>query len=707
MVEEREKNLESNAVLESQSKYLFSKDEIAQRAVVPKIVENDLKNVIEERLQQCGLYYRVFSRIKTASSLEHKYQIKSYNDEKKIQDLVGLRIDLYFEDDLPICQDLMQRSFDLIGWSSSESKEEEFKATKINGVFRLPEYLKAKISSDTWEMGIDDTFEIQLKTMFFEGWHEIEHDMRYKQEDVWENRVSFSRYFNSILATLELCDKSMVTLFEDMGHSFYKEGLWAEMIRVHFRLKMGDQQLYPDVKEFLNKDYKANTDNIAKRLFKCSRARLIEILSRKAYRIPINPNTIIALLNDGIFRNEELRDILKNHDVYNDGRIESRATSRNYELKKLPVHTVFQSKVELDCSKLGVQETFEKASAYAFYWMREKYLDVLGYIPEQPSTFYGEQVGYRVGFLYEQSSHSMRMRVTHVDLEIAGRVWLTKCKVYEKEGRLFFNVVNSYVEPEQQFEKEQGLYFSYPRFYREIVDNIGAIDGVKLTSGRKIVRDSQVAGLQRLIETPDRQFPVVLVVSNEAEDGMMDEEWLGRFRVSDFKKSVWRYVHVYTGYSDSCKSLLESFAIPDLQLPGLYIFWPKATALGFGESVSVYSAVDVKNCSFGRHREKSKDVRTYDIVKGGQGFYHMLLRDLRNHNVMQDISEDETALSEAYRSGTNMNQLPESNEEWMEMLSAYNAYNEELISENELLTEKVEQLEKELFRLKKDKHISG
>ena len=96
-------------------------------------------------------------------------------------------------------------------------------------------------------MYIDDTFEIQIKTMFFEGWHEIEHDMRYKGEELWKNYKGFSRYFNSILATLELCDKSMVTLFEDLGHSLYKSGRWSDMIKSHFRLKLGEGQLYPEV----------------------------------------------------------------------------------------------------------------------------------------------------------------------------------------------------------------------------------------------------------------------------------------------------------------------------------------------------------------------------------------------------------------------------------------------------------------------------
>ena len=71
-------------------------------------------------------------------------------------------------------------NFDVIGWSTSERSEEEFKPTKLNGVCRLPEYLRSEISTETWDMYIDDTFEIQIKTMFFEGWHEIEHDMRYK-----------------------------------------------------------------------------------------------------------------------------------------------------------------------------------------------------------------------------------------------------------------------------------------------------------------------------------------------------------------------------------------------------------------------------------------------------------------------------------------------------------------------------------------------
>ena len=128
----------------------YTKEELSRRVKVPAIVEQDLKRIISDRLEQCGLYFRVFSRIKTATSMAHKFELKDYGDGRKLQDLIGVRINLYFDDDVDICQHIMEHTFDVIDWSTSERSEEEFKPTKLNGVFRLPEYLKNQISSDTW-----------------------------------------------------------------------------------------------------------------------------------------------------------------------------------------------------------------------------------------------------------------------------------------------------------------------------------------------------------------------------------------------------------------------------------------------------------------------------------------------------------------------------------------------------------------------------
>ena len=271
---------------ENKGRALFTKEELAEKVKVPAIVEQDLKRIISDRLEQCGMYFRVFSRIKTPASMARKFEVKEYNGDRKLQDLVGVRINLYFDDDVSLCQSIMEQTF---------------------GVFRLPEYLKGEISQATWDMCIDDTFEVQIKTMFFEGWHEIEHDMRYKGEELWDQYPDFSRYFNSILATLELCDKSIVTLFEDLGHDLYKKGKWTDMVRSHFRIKLSDTPIYPEVEARLNESQKQEVDSLAKRIYKTSRATLADRLLHRVRRIPINVNTVIALLNESEFHDPELR----------------------------------------------------------------------------------------------------------------------------------------------------------------------------------------------------------------------------------------------------------------------------------------------------------------------------------------------------------------------------------------------------------------
>ena len=101
--------------MSEQKRVIYTKEELAAKVKVPAIVEQDLKRIISDRLERCGLYYRCFSRIKTASSMAHKFALKDYGAEnKKLQDLVGVRINLYFDDDVEICQNRDQKP----GWES-------------------------------------------------------------------------------------------------------------------------------------------------------------------------------------------------------------------------------------------------------------------------------------------------------------------------------------------------------------------------------------------------------------------------------------------------------------------------------------------------------------------------------------------------------------------------------------------------------------
>ncbi len=678
--------------------YFFQREELLSKVIVPKEVETELRGIVEERLEQCAFYHRTFSRIKTPESLEHKFLFKKYDDESKIQDLVGIRVDLYFEDDLALCQDILEKSFEFIEWASTEADEEEFKATKINGIFRLPRYVKEKISKETWDMGIDDTFEVQLKTMFFEGWHEIEHDFRYKNESIWQDRVAYSRYFNSILATLELCDKSMITLFDDLGHDLYKEGYWEEMIQVHFRLKTGDATLYPEVAERFRDSYRQETNNLAKQIYKCPRKRLVDALMKRNYKIPVNVNTIVALVNEFQLHDPILTKIFKERDVYNDGRADvGRYSNKNYDLTPLLTHRSFTSRVMLDIDEHGIDDTFDKAVSYVYNWIRMRFGGCVPGIPDEPTMLYRVKFGFRVAVMYRKEDKMFMCQTTNIDFYVAGRMWITNVMIKPSGDGLKLSIVNIYCEPSSEYKVERSSCFGYPRFYREICDNIGVYDIVKLESKRRIVNDDKsMDDLVRLILDKDRVFPIVFVVSESDKDNMMDERWLGQFRVSDFTKTVWRYCHVFTGYADIGRRMFERLNLDRVKIPGVYVFWPGFDVVDNDEVNRFYECYDdedVRTCSFGRHRDTRDDVLSYDIVRGGQGFYHKLLTDIRNYNLVIKVEDD--IAQKAYESPNwGVKNIDASQKD----LAYYGAYTEQLLAENQRLHEKIEELKMELYK---------
>ena len=106
-------------------KTIFTREALAAAVRVPAVVEQDLKRIISDRLEQCGLYHRVFSRTKTAASMARKFEEKEYSEEHKLQDLVGVRINLYVDDDVAICRSMMERTFELLTQAAAISQWEQ------------------------------------------------------------------------------------------------------------------------------------------------------------------------------------------------------------------------------------------------------------------------------------------------------------------------------------------------------------------------------------------------------------------------------------------------------------------------------------------------------------------------------------------------------------------------------------------------------
>ena len=130
---------------------LFCK-ECVEQIIVPDVVRVDLLSIIEEKLKKAGFYYRIAYRVKAPDSTVNKLQYKDYrrpgteNEDKKMQDLIGIRIMLYFVDDVSICRSLLDTLFAEPGvWETTENNEYEFKAMKVNGIFKLPGYLAKTI----------------------------------------------------------------------------------------------------------------------------------------------------------------------------------------------------------------------------------------------------------------------------------------------------------------------------------------------------------------------------------------------------------------------------------------------------------------------------------------------------------------------------------------------------------------------------------
>ncbi len=352
-----------------------------------------------------------------------------------------------------------------------------------------------------------------------------------------------------------------------------------------------------------------------------------------------------------MFHDDRLTEVMHKADVFNDGREDSETESRHYELRPLRRHVAFQMKTRLDGSRLKTDQEpsddvlFTQCAKMIWKWILAKYGVLFHSMPQEVQTFHADLLAYHVAVKYHPEKRLMNVHVRHMDPEVGGRIWFSEASVYEQhdpdEGTpgMWMKVLNGYAQPEREDSatvERQSTYFSYPGFYKNIVDNIGVFSALPCSGRRRIVREEEAPAIARAISDKERQFPIVLIISRDDGSGMMDENWLMQFRVSDFTRTVWRYAHVVCCYEPVGRKILELVGdvrfSSEPQVPRFYIYWPDGTQDDYGGD-------DVRNCSFGRHLEARGDARTYDIVHGGQAFYHRIVTDLRDWNVNANMWE--------------------------------------------------------------------
>lgn len=261
----------------------------------------EIETEIIRYLDRTGVFYKTFMRVKKSASIHEKLvkKTKEKGVDYKMQDLIGVRIVLYFKEDIVLCEKIINEQFKVIDVAKNIELPDRFCPMRNNIVCRLPDAVIKNLDPIIWNYPIDQTFEIQLRTVFSEGWHEVEHDFRYKCKNSWENMDNLGRTLNGIIATLDNCDWAMESLLDEKAYCHYKNKEWEDMIRNKLRIRLKNN--------FLNKeivDCFTNHPVIAKEFFRANRIDFLLKMTDVSTPIPLTLDNVIYLLNEFQIHND-------------------------------------------------------------------------------------------------------------------------------------------------------------------------------------------------------------------------------------------------------------------------------------------------------------------------------------------------------------------------------------------------------------------
>ena len=261
-----------------------------------KYTAEEIRREIEDVLHKVGFLCRVFARGKSQVSLDNKLnkdEGKYCKNGKTIQDAIGIRVALYFEEDIDIVAKMLRDKYEIDKASSTIDNHatDQFNVTRHNLIFRLPDMYISDMQRIIGAMPIDTSFEIQLRSILSEGWHEVDHDLRYKTKSSWDQQDDLSRAFNGILATLETAEWGMRRIFDDLAYRHYKMQNWENMLHHKIRLRI-EPRLSDEIICIFQND-----NEFAKDVFRLNRKHVIDRLSKLKPSLPLSLDNIVYVWN--------------------------------------------------------------------------------------------------------------------------------------------------------------------------------------------------------------------------------------------------------------------------------------------------------------------------------------------------------------------------------------------------------------------------
>ena len=277
-----------------------------------RLIKKNIESEIVKDLNRLGVYYRIHSRIKTIDSLNEKIQAKGAGyyrvNGKKVQDIIGFRITTYFIDDVDLLWDYFSEKYQVVDKEYDVSTSDVFKPLRKNLICRFSAensgiFDAAKKLNNTLDL-VDNTFEIQFRTTSSEGWHEVDHALRYKCKGDWDGFLEEDRMFNGIYAILETTDRALRSLFDDMAYNQYKRKNWEAMLRMKFYLNFDIEPLNEPIIQLLNSDRE-----LAKKTFNCKRAELLLKVALSGLSAQVTFSNVVYLINYLYINNPDMNKI--------------------------------------------------------------------------------------------------------------------------------------------------------------------------------------------------------------------------------------------------------------------------------------------------------------------------------------------------------------------------------------------------------------
>lgn len=460
-----------------------------------------LEETIASKLRNTGIFFHSLSRVKSESSLKHKLATGKYGvteNEKKIQDLIGIRINLFYSEDMSLCEEILEDTFNLDNWSKSAWEENKFDAQKWNGVFHIPSKYLRNISPKLWEYPIDQTFEVQLRTVLFEGWHEIEHEMRYKykseeeEKHLWAGLEKEARMMNSIIANLELCDWSIGNICDSIAEEHFRNKNWEYAIRSKYRLRIGYDGLKPEIKTYFD-----DNPEIVDRFFEVTKKQLVDILLNKRHHKELTPDRVIYLINKELIHDEYIARLLDKEQFV-------RVANKEVRKKIQPLVSDYVFNQEIMIREDG----FLKACNLIYEWVYQRTRQLFQQMPSTMEPVHYETMGFKVDITI--SDGKFVMDAQRIGDEEPGMIWHTIGEVTKTpEG------VKLYGRRICETLYSRDRKYNRPKFMRDIFNQVGYVDCGRVMAENVNVTEIGYEELADIISNPGRRLPVILVVKPE------------------------------------------------------------------------------------------------------------------------------------------------------------------------------------------------